>query len=162
MVRAIGHSWLVVAHTIGVLVAAIAAVFAIRSIVWSGPILAFSGAGLAVLSYRKSRPIGFGFGLTATAAALVWFLIIFSLNWSPDTAQLPVSLFFVVFALASIPGGVFCCVEAAREKAGTETRFQFGIGTLLSIMFFVAAYLGILRMFDVFGRLFSFWSHRSP
>jgi uncharacterized membrane protein len=73
-------------------------------------------------------------------------------------AHLPVSFFLIVFALASIPGGVFCSLEAVTAQAGAKNRFQFSIGTLLAIMFFFALYLGVLRAFDVFGRLFILWS----
>ena len=156
------QSSLIVAHTIGVLVAGIAAVFDIQTIfMWSGPIMSLTGILVAVQSYRARRPIGFGFGLTAATVAPVWFLIVIALEWSPADAHLPVSLFLIVFALASIPGGVFCSVEVLTAQAGIKTRFQFSIRTLLSVTFFVALYLGILRAFDVFGRLFSLWSHGS-
>lgn len=161
VISIISRSSLTVALTIGVLVAGIAAVFDIYSILLSGPILALTGILVAVQSYRKRRRIGFGFGLTTTTAALVWFLIISSLSWGPGDAHLPVSLFLIIFALASIPAGVFCSLEAVMAQPGTKTRFQFSIGTLLSIMFFVAFYLGILRAFDVFGRLFVLWSQHS-
>ena len=154
----IRRSSLVVAHTIGVLVAGIAAVFDIKTILLSGPVLALTGILIAVQSYRARRRIGFGFGLTTTTAGVAWFLIIFFRQWGPNTAHLPVSLFLIVFALASIPWGVFCSLEAFTPNAGSKTRFQFSIGTLLAIMFFVALYLGILRALNVFGRLFSLWS----
>ena len=158
MIPVVRRSWLIIAHTIGVLVAGVAAVFEIKTILCSGPILALTGVLIAVQSYRARRPIDFGFGLTATTAALVWFLIIFNLSWSPNMAHLPVSFFLIVFALASIPGGVFCSLEAVTAQAGAKNRFQFSIGTLLAIMFFFALYLGVLRAFDVFGRLFILWS----
>jgi len=152
------RSLLIVAHTLGVLVAGIAAVFGIRSILVSGPILALTGILIAVLSYRKRCRIGFYFGLTAPTVALAWFLIICCLSWGPDYAHLPVSLFLIVFALGNIPGCVFCISELLTAHTGAQHRFQFSIRTLLAITFFVALYLGILRSLDVFGRLLSVWS----
>ncbi len=157
MIRAILRSSLIVAHTIGVLVAGIAAVFEIESILASGPVLALTGSLLAGLSYRARHRIGFGFGLTAPVVALAWFLIINGLSWGPDRAHLPVSLFLIIFALASIPGSVFCVLEVLSSHAGADHRFQFSIGTMLAITFLVALYLGILRALDVFGCLSSLW-----
>jgi hypothetical protein len=157
----VGRSSLIVIHTMGVLAAGIAAVFEIRTILWSGAILSLTGPLIAVLSYRARHRIGLGFGVASASAAVAWFLIIYFLSWSPDTAHLPVSLFLIVFAVASIPAAVFSILEMLAPLAGAENRFQFSIGTMLSITFFIALYLGILRALDIFGRLFSLWSHGS-
>jgi hypothetical protein len=147
------HAILLVAHTFGVLAAAIAAVIEIETIVGTGPILAFTGGMIAFLSYRSHRRIGIAFGLAATASAIAWFLTIFSLDWGPSTAHLPVSLFFVVFACASIPSCTFCIMETFPPGDRSAGQFQFGIATMLSITFLEALYLGILRAFDIFAQL---------
>jgi len=153
---------LILAHTIGVLVAGIMAVTEIRSILLSGPVLAAIGVWLAISAYRTHRRIGFYFGLTSVLSVVAWFLIISGLSWGPDRAHLPVSSFMIAFALASIPASHLSVLEVWPRDPGTRNSFQFSIGTLLSIMFFVALYLGILRGIDVFGRLWLLWSGPTP
>jgi hypothetical protein len=149
----ISHASLIVGHTLGVLAAAIVAVFEIESIVFTGPVLGFTGLLIAVFSFRARRRIGFGFGLTATAAAILWFAIIVSLSWSPGTAHRPVSTFLILFALTSIPWSTFSVSELFSPHGRAAARFQFGLGTMLLITFFEASYLGILRAFGIFARL---------
>ena len=121
MIQAIPRSLPIVVHTIGVLVAAVAAVLDIGTVVAFGPFVALTGILVAVLSYRERCRIGFGFGLTGTAAVVAWFLIIFGLGWSPRTAHFPVSFFLIAFALAGIPGGVFCILEALPGCQSPQT-----------------------------------------
>jgi hypothetical protein len=113
---------------------------------------------IAIVGYRSRRRIGFAYGLAATVAVIAWFVAICSLRWGPAVAQLPVSMFMIVFALACIPGCTFCISEAFSLREKGNHRFQFGVGTMLLITFFLAIYLGILRTSDVFTKLLALWS----
>lgn len=124
----------------GILTATILAIAGIRTIVLSGPLLASTGLVLAGISYAKNRPVGLYFGLGTPSVAVLCFAIIFGLQWSPDDAQVPISILLVICAAALIPAGGFAIRELRREKVEGKGngRFQFSIKDLFVLTTLVA------------------------
>jgi hypothetical protein len=137
---------LVVVHSIGTLLATIAAWDVIQSIILSGPILGVTGLTVALLSFRGRRPIGFHYGLAAPTVAIVSFFFINFLSWSPSEAWMPVGALATVFSVISIPACVAAVLEHRNHRPPQHPLpLQFGISSLLWTMLFVALFFSCLR-----------------
>lgn len=138
--------WLLVAQAMGILIGAVCAVFEIESIMASGPILSLSGGLIALLSFHRDRLMGLLFGLAAPTVAMFCLFVIATRNWSPPEAQIPVSLFLVVFGLLCVPACALAVLEL--ETSGTtrqKVRFQFSIAAMLVLMLMFALVFGFAQ-----------------
>jgi hypothetical protein len=137
-------SWLLLAQTVGILVAVVFAVMEIESIVASAPILSLSGALIGLFSFRRDRLVGLLFGLSAPTMAAFCLFLIATLEWDPRQAQIPVGAILVVYGLLGMPAGTFSVHELHTSgNTGHKTRFQFSIAALLTLMFVLALSLGL-------------------
>ena len=107
--------FLVVVHSIGVAIAAVAACGNIRSILLSGPILSLTGFMVALLSFRAHRRVGFYFGLAAPTVAVICLNLIAVFDWGPSEAQMPVGGMVVVLSIVSLPAGLVAVRECRRR-----------------------------------------------
>lgn len=143
---------LVIAHVIGLMIATVFAWHEIRSIVWSGPILTLTGLTIALISYRKNRPAGLYFGLAAPTVAVICFSLICGLQWSTDEALVPVGMVLTCFSAICILTIRHAFREISRSRQLEQVLpLQFGIGSLLWAMFFVALFFGFVRSRSSFG-----------
>lgn len=138
--------YLLIAHTLGIVVAVVFAVMGIESIVVSGPILSVSGALVGLLSFNRDRLLGFLFGLSAPTMAAFCLFVIATKEWSPNDAQVPVGAFLVVYGLLSMPACAVS-VQEIHTSAGSVSgrRFQFSIAALLVLMLVMAIILGLAQ-----------------
>ena len=115
-------------HIFGVLIATVTAWYEIGTIVLSGMILTPTGLGIAFISFRGCRPIGFYYGLTAPTATVICFALICGLYWGTNDAQAPIELLLALFSLICIPLGVAAVVELYRSRPlKQQLAAQFGI-----------------------------------
>lgn len=108
-------------------VAGIVAAFVnVWTIVFSaGPVIL-----LGVLTYafeRRCRPgrgIGWGavFGLSGPAIAVLCFLLINGMEWSPTDAQHPISFLLLVYGCISLPCAVIAISENRADKPSQDDR----------------------------------------
>lgn len=134
-------------HTLGILIATIAAWNEIRSIMLWGVILAPTGLGIAFFAFRGCRPIGFYYGLSAPTATVTCSAIIGGFAWSPSDAQIPIVFLLALFNLVFVPVGVVAIVELYRSRPMKQPLpAQFGISSLLGTMLFVSLFFGCVRV----------------
>jgi len=139
-------SRLIVIQVVGVSLGALAATSEIESILVSGPLMSFSGAAIALASYRAGRPDGFYFGLAAPTVAVVCFAIICGLEWSPSDARWPIGLLLAHFALIHLPAGIYAFREAQDvQRPAQRRRVQFSIAAILVTTLAAALFLGAFR-----------------
>ena len=144
--------WLLIVYTLGILIAAIAAMVEIESIVGSGPIMSLVGIWIAFLSYRRDRPIGLFYGLAVPTVSVFCFIVINLMEWGPSDAHVPVSAFLVLFAWACIPACSLAIWEVRRQRGLAQRRpVQFSIAFLLGLMFVVALGLGLAQAVGIRG-----------
>ena len=96
--------WLVIIAIPLLITGSAAAVIDIESIVASGPIMLVYGAILVYLTYRLGGRRFRWFAWTCCTFPIAVFLIIFTLEWSPADAQVPISVLCCVFTLMVIAG----------------------------------------------------------
>ncbi len=145
-------AWVLIVYTLGILIAAIAAMVEIESIVGSGPIMSLVGIWIAFLSYRRDRPIGLFYGLAVPTVSVFCFIVINGMDWGPSDAHVPVSAFLVLFAWACIPSCSLAVREVRRQRGLADRRpIQFSIAFLLGLMFVVALGLGLTQMVGLRG-----------
>lgn len=137
--------FLIPLQMLAVLVATVAAVVDIESIVFAGPLLSVTGAMLAVRSYRRNRPWGLYLGLASPGMAAFCFALICVLRWGPLEAARPVAALLIVFALLHLVLGVLACREALRPYELPLRPAQFSIFTMLVLTFLVAMFLGLAK-----------------
>jgi hypothetical protein len=146
------RSWLILAQTAGIQVAAIVAAYEIESIVFSGPILSVTGALIALLSFRRGCTFGLLFGLAAPSVTAFCLFVIAMLEWSPGDAHLPVSTFLFLFGLGCIPACAVTILEARAVNAGrANTPFQYSIAAMLVLMLALALGLGLTQAYSYKG-----------
>lgn len=125
-------AWLLILYTLGILIAAIAAMVDIESIMGSGPIMSLVGIWIAFLSYRRDHPIGLFYGLAVPTVSVFCFIVINGLDWGPSDAHVPVSAFLVLFAWGSfapmpwaasvLPLGWGSCCKTLSDEGGLGRR----------------------------------------
>jgi hypothetical protein len=144
---------LTILQTIGVEVATLLALFEIRTIVASGPLLSALGLAIAYIAFRRNRPLGLCFGLAAPTASVFCFSLIHGLDWGPDRARMPVLVILVVVALfhvaALYPVGCELAVERGDDRE--KVPFQFSIMSLLVLTTVVAIFFGTCKTFGLAG-----------
>ena len=147
-------SWLLIAHTVGILLATVCAAIDIENIMVSLPALSLSGALVALGSFRQDHLLGFLFGLSAPSVAVFCFFVIVTLEWSPSDAQVPVSIFLGIFALLSFSACALAMLELQTSgQAQPRGPFQFSIAALLVLMVVLALVLGFVQTLEI--RLFA-------
>ena len=123
IVEAGGHSpwirWLVIIAIPLLITASAAAVMNVHSIVVSGPILLLYGAVLMYLSWWKKQRRFRWFAWACCTFPMAVYLIIFTLQWSPTEAQMPISLLCCVFTLL-VTAGTLATFAGASEAANVE------------------------------------------
>ena len=133
-------------HILGILIATVAAWYEIRTIIVSGMILAPPSLGIAFISFRGCRPLGFYCGLAVPTAAIICFFLICGFNWGPSDAQTPVELLLALFSLICVPVGIAAVVELCRSRRlRQQLPAQFGISSLLWMMLVVSLFFSCLR-----------------
>lgn len=139
--------WLLIVHTLGIVLATCFAVIDFPSVVVSGPLLSGSGVLIALISYRRDRVVGFLFGLATPTLSMSCVVAISLLNLSPGRAREPVCTLLVLFSMAS---GVACATalgELRSASAGNDRRYplQYSIGGLLLLMLAFSGALSLGR-----------------
>jgi hypothetical protein len=143
---------LVMLQIVGILIATVAALMEIESIVASGPLLTLNGLLIAVVGYRRRRPPAFYFGLYAPSVSLICFLIIFFNRWGPSAAARPIGALVALLAFVGIPLGVYALVSLSGDCFQVERRGrQFGIASLFGLTTVVALPFGLNSTFGVDG-----------
>jgi hypothetical protein len=98
------------------------------------------------IAFRRNLPWSFGYGLAAPTISVVCFSTICGLDWSPEEAQVPISLLLVTFSLGCLPLAVIALDEVRRRpKSAAKLPFQFGIATMLWGMALISVPLGASR-----------------
>lgn len=136
-------------QTVGIAVGVLATFFDIESILFSGPLLSFTGVLTAVLGYRRSLMAAFYFGLSLPTMSLLTFCLIFGLQWGPAQAEVPVSRLVAGFGLLVIPLGIYAIEQARRGQIGPRAgKPQFSLLLLLGLMLVASILFGSLRTGD--------------
>ncbi len=139
-------SWLIAIQALGALAAALVAIADIESIVLSGGPVSVAGLLIAAISFRRNRPAGLHLGLAAPTMAVFCFLIIYFLQWSPSTAQVPISMLLAAFALIHLFAGYLAFQESRRaDGGGRKRRLQFSIASLLGLMVIVSVFFSLSK-----------------
>lgn len=133
-------------HTLGILLATLAAWYAVQTLVLSGMVLAPTGLAIAFISFRGCRPIGFYYGLTAPTATVICFALICGLDWDNNDARAPIGVFLALFSLICVPLGVVGVGELCESRPRKQRLpAHFGISSLLWLMLFLSLFLSCLR-----------------
>ena len=137
--------YLLIAHTLGIVVATCFAVIDFPSIILTGPLLIASGVLIASISYRTNRLVGFLFGLAAPSLGMSSVLAISLMYSRLSRAHEPVCTLLVVFSIISIAicGAALGELRLARQGDGHRRPFQFSIGSLLLLMLALSVALGL-------------------
>ena len=143
-------SWLLIAHTLGILLATICAAIDIESIIVSLPALSLSGTLVGLGSFRRDHLLGLLFGVSAPSVAVLCFFVIVMLEWNPSDAQVPVSVFLGFFTLLSFSAYALAMLELqASGSVLPRGPFQFSIAALLVLMAVLALVLGFAQMMEI-------------
>jgi len=137
---------LICIQMLGIAGSIVASLVEIESIVASGPVFSAVGLAIALLCYRRRRPLGIYFGISAPTISVVCFAIIFGLQWSPEDAAAPISMLLVLFGVPALPLGVAALHEEGTSATGAHPRkLQYRIKTLLGLTTLVAIVCGLTR-----------------
>ena len=108
---------LVVLQLVGIVLAVVAALVDIESIVVSGAILAPLGLAIAGVCYASRVGRGLVFGLSAPLMGIFCVAAIAGFELSPSDAQFPIGLAICVVAAAALPLGVLTLIALKRDRA---------------------------------------------
>ncbi len=109
--------WCVVLALPLMLIGSAAAVIDIETILASGPVMLGYGLILLFLTRRWQQRQFRWFAWTCCAFPFIVFLIIYTLQWSPSNAQVPISALCCVFTCA-VSAGIFVTVAQAGAVRG--------------------------------------------
>ncbi|MCH5378174.1 MAG: hypothetical protein JJ992_29815 [Planctomycetes bacterium] len=145
-------STLVILELLGIIAGVTAAVAEIETIVFFGPACSLLALIIATLSYRRNVRLAFLFGLSVPTIAVVCFVAIFGLEWSPREAYFPIASISFLYAVVAVPLGVFALLELRQaDLSKRQVGFQYGIAQLLGLTFIAAILFASFRSGQPFG-----------
>jgi hypothetical protein len=138
---------LLLIHIAGVVAAAFAAGWNIGTIVFSGPLLSIFGVLLAILAFRRNRPICLYYALTTPTVSVFCFASILAKDWGPGDAQRPIGVFLALFGLVNLMLGILAVSESIKEQKTLPKRgpFQFSIASIMGLTLIVAVSLSLWK-----------------
>ena len=104
-------------------VGVVLAVFDIETILGTGPILALLGLVVFLQTKRQDgsrRPLSLVFGVSGPMVAVICFLLIFCLEWSPRAAHFPIGAIAVCYSLLFLPMGMYVLRSYLRSHAAAD------------------------------------------
>ena len=142
-------STLIAIEVLGIVAGAIAALVEIETIVCSGPMICCAGLLTLGLCYHRSLQVGFWFGLSLPTISILCFALIFGGSWSPEKAAKPIGSLVALFTCVGVPLGCAAFEEVRQSILQKRSaKLQFGLTTLLGVMFLSAISFGLVRMED--------------
>jgi hypothetical protein len=130
---------LIIIHALGVMIAGIAALVEIESILLSWPLLDALSLIIAFLAYRRNRVVCLYYAITAPTVSVFCFAAIFGLNWGPERAHFPISFFLLLFGLGNCAFSDSSLSELKRPEIVFARRgpFQFSIAAIMGLTLLV-------------------------
>jgi hypothetical protein len=161
-IKALAQPWLkmfalLLIHIAGVVAAAFAAAWDIETILFSGPLLSVFGVLLALIAFRRNRPICLYYALTTPTVSVFCFAWIFAMDWGPGDAQRPIGAFLAIFGLVNLMFGILALSESLEKPKNLPKRgpFQFSIASIMGLTLLVAVSLSLWRTFHQQGIAFA-------
>ncbi|MCA9212358.1 MAG: hypothetical protein KDB27_04775 [Planctomycetales bacterium] len=103
-----GLKRLCIAQMIIIILALLAQMWEIETIVISGFVFSLIGLSITIVAYRRSRPYAVIAGGSAVGYALLLIVVINLNKWSPADAEYPVRIMSSLYSAAFVPLLAYC------------------------------------------------------